>query len=287
LPQSANIYLRPIISASRRTDLPAFYGEWLQAQVRQGYVELPQPFSRRIRRVDLNPAAVGAWVFWSKNYQPFFSTLDFLAGVYHHRFLFHYTLNGFHAEAARLLEPGVPPAEISLATVQDLLSRFGRECISWRFDPVIFSTLTPYAERLETFRILAEKLCGLVGRCHISFVDLYGKVARRLRAAESRGWLRCHKPSEAEQVAFAEELREIAQVLRMPLYTCCEDAIGAQAGITPGHCVDAILLRELYPGVALETELRPTRRGCGCYYSIDIGQYNTCRHACLYCYASR
>ncbi|SHE67487.1 protein of unknown function [Desulfofundulus australicus DSM 11792] len=44
-----------IVSVSRRTDIPAFYGERFRQQVRQGWAVSCNPFSRRAVRVSLRP----------------------------------------------------------------------------------------------------------------------------------------------------------------------------------------------------------------------------------------
>lgn len=57
-------------------------------------------------------------------------------------------------------------------------------------------------------------------------------------------------------------------------------------GIAHGCCVDGDLIAEL-TGWTMAAKKDPNQRPeCGCLESIDIGQYNTCRHGCRYCYAT-
>jgi len=277
--------MKQILSVSRRSDIPAFYGEWFLQKVREGSVTLPSPFSRRIQAVSLCPEDVSAIVFWSKNYQPFWPILRQIRSLYHSRFLFHLTINGFSGSAKSLLEPGSPDTEEALKMARLLSEEFGPEKILWRFDPIIFSNLTPPEERLEAFSQLAGQIRGVTQRCYVSFVDLYGKVKRRFDAVEASGKIRFNKPELSEQVAFLENLKTIATPAGIQLFTCCEDEVGAAVGLPKGHCIDAELLRQLFPYEEFPTQMRPTRPQCGCYISRDIGAYHTCRHACLYCYA--
>lgn len=276
-----------IVSASRREDIPASQGDWLLRQIHAGYVDVPNPFSKKTCRVSLQPADVGAIVFWSKNYSPFFPTLEKINSLYDHRFLFHFTINGFQGPAKELFEPNIPNWQIAVQAAAMLSSTYGPETVLWRFDPIIFSSITPTAERLTAFATLAANLDGVVRRCYISFVDLYGKVRRRFARVTEEHQIAFPIPRFEDQVNFVRRLKQIASQHSIRLFTCCENDIADAGGITRGHCVDARLLQRLYPDIAFTTEIRPTRRECGCYFSRDIGTYNRCRHRCLYCYATQ
>jgi len=277
--------MKQIISASRRCDIPAFQGEWFLQQVGAGWVNVLNPFSRKSRPVSLSPAEVSAIVFWSKNYQPFLPVLGKITPLYQSRFLLHFTINGFSGLAKSLLEPGAPPSAAAIATARSLSREFGAEKVLWRFDPIIFSDLTPPEERLQAFRELAGQMAGVTRRCYVSFVDRYGKVRRRFVDLESTGQIRFIKPEPAQQSTFLGSLKPIAAAAGIQLFTCCEDESGTAAGIPKGHCIDTDLLKRLFPDEEFPVKIQPTRKGCGCYLSRDIGEYQTCRHACAYCYA--
>ena len=69
-----------IISASRRTDIPAFFAGWFMEKIRSGAVQVSNPFNpRQIRTVSLRPEDVDGIVFWSKNPAPFLENLDAIA----------------------------------------------------------------------------------------------------------------------------------------------------------------------------------------------------------------
>jgi len=276
----------PTISASRRTDIPAFYGDWFYQMAEQKYVDVPNPFSGKSTRISLDPDAVSAIVFWSKNYQPFLNTLQQIESCYQYRFLFHFTINGFQGNAKKLFESKTPEFKTAVKTAQYLANRYGKEKVIWRFDPIIFTNLTPASERLDTFAQIAQMLKQAVSRCYISFIDLYKKVKRNFKKLMLQENLHFLKPTFTEQVQFTRELTNLAARHGIEVMTCCEDEIAIAAGIARGHCIDAKLLQKLYPDQQFTAELRPTRKGCGCYVSSDIGTYNTCRHRCIYCYAN-
>ena len=60
-----------IVSASRRTDLPAFYTPWLLRRLGEGEVLVPSPrHPHRLSRIPLTPDVVDCLVFWTKNPTP-------------------------------------------------------------------------------------------------------------------------------------------------------------------------------------------------------------------------
>ena len=279
--------MKSIISASRRTDIPAFFGDWFRQQVKAGMVAVPNPFSGKFYCVSLRPEDVGAFVFWSRDYRPFLPILDEIGDLYAERFVFHVTVTGYTQTARDLLEPGVPLLADTLPALRELARRYGKDRIFWRFDPIIFSDLTPPQERLERFAGLAAILHDVTERCYISFVDLYGKVRRKFEQLEQSGRLRFWEPDLQREIELAQEMRKIAEREHIRLFTCCENGVSAASGITAGHCIDAPLLQKLFPDQQFVDRLKPTRAGCGCYASRDIGCYHSCAHGCIYCYANR
>lgn len=78
-----------IISASRRTDLPAFYSEWLFNRLREGYVLVRNPMNiHQIGKINLSPDVVDGIVFWTKNPIPMMNRLSELEKyIYYFQFL--------------------------------------------------------------------------------------------------------------------------------------------------------------------------------------------------------
>jgi len=248
---------------------------------------VPNPFSNRTYRVSLEPEEVNAIVFWSKDYNPFISILKKIEPIYKHRFLFHLTINGFQNRAKQLFEPNTPDFQTAIQSAIYLAEHYSKESVLWRFDPIILSTITPNSERIKAFEYLAGKLEGVVTRCYISFVDLYGKVRRRFEKLEQATDIRFYRPQFSEQVEIVRQLNKIASNHEIRLFTCCENSIAEAAGISKGHCIDSELLKHLYPEIQFTNQFKPTRKECGCYASRDIGRYDSCRHHCLYCYANK
>ncbi len=268
-----------IVSVSRRTDIPAFYGEWFRQLVRQGWAVSYNPFSRRAVRVSLRPENVGAFVFWSKNFGPF---LPYLAELktQGYKMTFLYTVTGLPG----VFEGRVPDAGVNVATFQTISKMFSPRHIQWRYDPIILTSITDEKYHLRRFRDLCRRLDGYTTRCYISFVQLYPKVRRRLRVLEKEG-IKLFSVPEAEQAALAQRLAEIAAEHGIELYSCCNDhLVGGR--VKKARCVDAELLAALFGLEAGLYRSKPTRKQCGCSESVDIGMYDTCPHGCIYCYAN-
>jgi hypothetical protein len=269
-----------IISASRRTDIPAFYSEWFMNRIRAGFAEYKNPFGGQRHRVSLSPEEVSCIVFWSRDYRPLLSHLDELErrGF---AFVFHFTITGLPAA----FDAFNPPTETAIETCRELAARYGAQRALWRYDPVVFSDQTDALYHAKRFRELASRLEGTTERCYFSFLDFYTKIEHNLEKVERETGLRCFDPQEAEKKDLASALAQAGGDHGISLYACCEDfAVGG--AVHKGHCVDAELIRALFPERAASVPIKPTRPGCGCYESRDIGAYDTCGHGCVYCYAN-
>jgi hypothetical protein len=276
-----------LISASRRTDIPAFYGEWFRDRLNAGWCETANPFSGEVFRVSLAPRDVLGWVFWSRNYVPFLGVLADLHAR-GQRFLCHFTITGYPAA----FDPRTLPAEEAIRTACRLAEEFGPDVVQWRYDPILLSSDTPPSWHRENFHQLAARLEGGVRRCIFSFPTMYKKTIRNLEAMAAqhsvRVWSRVAGDFAKEDLAaLAGELAAIATGHGIEMHSCCGDQwANPEAGIAKARCVDWPLLRRLTPGAGgIEVPRKPSRKGCGCYQSVDIGAYNTCGHGCAYCYA--
>lgn len=272
---------RQVISVSRRTDIPAWYAEWLMNRVRAGFAQHRNPFGGQIHAVSLRPDDVMALVFWSRNYAPLLPHLPELDergyGGY-----FHFTLTDYGTP----LEPYAPPTEQIIEVFHALASRYSPKHVLWRFDPIIFSKQMPPERMLERFERLAERLKGATERCYISLVDSYRKVRKNVEPLVNEGWWGSEPPELEVIQAFAAQLAAIAQRYGMTLHACCETVFSGVDGIQQAHCVDPLLLAQLFPERFHALRPAPTREGCGCFASRDIGAYDTCVHGCVYCYAN-
>lgn len=274
-----------IISASRRTDVPAFFSEWLMEAVAEGHVDVRNPFNpRRARRVSLRPDDVEAMVFWSKDPRPLVAHLDELDSR-GYRYYFQYTVNDYGPP----LEPNLPDLKRRLDTFRTLAARLGPERVVWRYDPIIVSSRMPLAHHVDRIGRIASSLTGCSKRLVISFMDFYSKTSRRLsevsRATGERFVDIALPEHRAELQDLARQVREIADGAGLEVSSCAEAVDLAKEGITWGACIDGELVERVF-GVRREFRKdRGQRPECGCVESVDIGTYNTCRHLCAYCYA--
>lgn len=275
-----------IVSASRRTDLPALYPAWLTGRLAAGFADVPHPFDpRRVRRVDLRPAPrgeLGALVLWTRNPSPLLDAVPgWEAGGL--RTLWLVTLTGY----PRALEPAAPDESQVVAAVHSLCALVGPDRVAWRYDPVLLCPAigvdAPWHRR--NFHRLATALSGATRRCIVSLYDDYAKARRRLAAAGLAPVGAEAMPGLPEEwVALFADLAAQASAHGIEVRSCCEEL--SAAGVAPGACIDGELLSRLWGLPARPTRDRGQRPGCRCVPSADIGVYDTCTHGCLYCYAT-
>jgi hypothetical protein len=265
-----------IISASRRTDIPAFYMPWFMNRLRAGTVAYPNPYGGQIHTLSLRAEDVHSIIFWSKFYGSFVRHVDEIRSR-GYVFCAHYTITG----APRHLEPKVPRWEQAVRVFHDLAAHTSPRHVQWRFDPILLTDDLDAAFYTARFRQIAAALEGATTRCYFSFATFYGKAVRRLE----RAGIRYRDPSQEARQVLVETLATVAADHGITLYACCQaDLLNEQ--IRQAHCVDADLLSELFPDRPLTGAPRPTRAQCGCFASRDIGIYDSCPFGCLYCYAN-
>ncbi len=269
-----------IISASRRTDLPAFHVPWFMARVAAGFCHWLNPFGGRVQRVDLRPEAVAAFVFWTRLPTPLLRVWPQLLDR-GYRGCFQFTLNDYPRE----LEPHAPDLGTALSAFAQASETVGPSFIGWRYDPIVLTDTLTADEHRRRFATLCRHLAGQTTRCTTSFVETYGKTRRALARVATRHGIRFITPGPDERLALARDLGDIARAHGITLHACCSADLTA-AGLTPAHCVDRSLIAQLRPDLRFTAANRPTRPGCGCHASIDVGAYDTCRFGCAYCYAA-
>lgn len=259
-----------IVSASRRTDIPAFHMDWLTARVREGFACSQNPRNpRQIRRVELNPDSTQL-VLWTKNAAPM---LQYLPVLEPFAYYVQYTLTPYGAE----IEPGLPDRQRRVDTFRRLSDILGPHRVVWRCDPFLWGSGISTEWLTDQYGSLAQALSGWTETCIISFVDLYRCMQRRF---SSQG-LRPGTAEEKTQIALA--VQRISQDCGMQAAACCESGPGGV--LPPAHCIDAGLLSRLAGTSLPAAKDRSQRPHCLCSSSVDIGAYDTCRHGCVYCYA--
>lgn len=286
-----------IISASRSTDIPAFYADWFMERWRRGYVTWINPFNRRKMYVSF--AKTRLIVFWTKNPEPLLNSLKELddCGVHYY---FQVTLNDYENEG---LEPGVPPLEKRLDTFQRLADLIGKERVIWRFDPLMVSDCLSVKQLLERAKSIGDVIHAHTEKLVFSYADIaaYRKVIRNLNETTMR------ELNQTERLEWATGLVQMNRTWNLALATCGEDMDLDNHGILHNKCVDDDLMVRLFSDdnalmsfigakpnmfaphgyeIAKSKKDKGQRAACGCVVSKDIGAYNTCPHLCSYCYAN-
>ena len=263
-----------IVSASYRTDIPAFYSTWFARRLAEGHAMVANPYGGKSYRVALRGEDVDGFVFWSRNMQPFRDNLANLGAP----FMVQYTVTGY----PRALEPSVLTAAQAIDDIKALARQYGGRAVVWRYDPIVFTDLTDAAFHRRNFAALAGALKGAVDEVCVSFAQIYRKSRRNLDLAAKQHGFTWRDPDWDEKQALLPELQAIAAAQNMRLTVCSQP----EAGGTGAACIDATRLSDL-AGHDIKARQKGNRRGCLCAESRDIGAYDTCPHGCAYCYAVR
>ena len=265
-----------IISASRRTDIPALYSEWLMTRLQDGVVYVPNPRNpKRLTQVELEPSNVDCLVFWTKNPQPMLPKLSALDSM-GYRYYFQFTLTPYDQKVEKRLPPKLERVEI----FKRLSDKVGPQRVIWRYDPLIFSGEYTEAYHLQQFAAMCKALGGYTEQCTISFLDVYVKMKKRMKLLGFRG------AEATERKRLAQGFAAIARENKLILASCSEQGDLAACGIKSAACIDVALIEQL-AGYPMQVKKDVNQRAaCGCCESIDIGVYDTCSLGCLYCYAT-
>lgn len=269
-----------ILSASRRTDIPAFYAEWFCNRLRDGFVVTRNPFNaNQLSKIKLDSSIVDAIVFWTKNAKPMLSHLDELdsSGI---AYYFQFTITPYGKD----LEPHLPTDKSSLIEAFKSLSAYlGPDRVIWRYDPILFNDKYTADFHEKAFERCASLLRGSTNRAVISFLDMDYNNTKAIKKTGIRDG------SVEEKNELAAFIAKSAAKFGMEVETCAEDIDLETCGIKHGHCIDADLIERM-TGKSLSSKGKQRdktqRLLCGCVASTDIGAYNTCLHGCAYCYAN-
>ena len=305
-----------IVSASRSTDIPAFYADWFFHRLKIGYSAWTNPFNGVKSYVAYQNTRF--IVFWSKNPYPIIKHLDFLnernIGCY-----FQYTLNNYENEQ---LEKGVPPLDSRIKTFKQLVDWLGKGHVIWRFDPLLLTTDISIEKLLQKIENIGDQLQGYTEKLVFSFADIL--LYRKVKANLEKNHIPYIDWTLDMMREFAAQLVALNQKWGYELATCGEKY--SFDGIAHNHCIDDnLIIRLAYndaelmkflkvqikpmptPNIFGEIEPLPQdaiilpngtyathgnnedkgqRQFCGCINSKDIGEYNTCPHLCEYCYAN-
>ncbi len=277
-----------IISASRRTDIPAWYGDWFIHRLREGFCEVQNPFNAgQVSRISLAREDVDCIVFWTRfprTLEPHLALLEELGYPYY----FLYTVLDYPRE----LEPHSPPLESRIDLFLRISEMIGPSRMVWRYDPILITPYLNTAYHAAAFGKIASLLRGAAERIIVSLYDAYGEADKRLedRPRKYRPSLRTRGPERvppAEATGLAglfSVLKETALRNGMEIQSCAGSLPGA---VKEGSCIDPELIERLCGAEIARKKDPGQRKECRCVVSRDIGAYNSCPFGCLYCYACR
>lgn len=262
-----------ILSASRRTDIPCYYTEWLLNRLKAGYALVRNPFSHsQVSRIPLSPETVDCIVLWTKDPQNMMDKLPELEAM-GYRYYFQFTLTPYDRSIERNLRE---KSEIEF-TFTALSKRIGRERVVWRYDPIILNDVLDITYHERQFARQAAKLADYTDTVVISFLDPYEKI----KSANLR------PPSVDEALKLAEIIGGVAELYGLRAVACCENMNYTSYGIAGSSCIDRSRIEKICGGKLALPADKNQRPGCGCVQSVDIGAYNSCLNGCMYCYANR
>ncbi len=269
-----------IVSASYRTDIPAFYGDWFERRLAAGACRVTNPYNGTAVEVPLGRESVDGFVFWTRNAGPFLGVLDRLAarGT---PFVVQYTLTAY----PRALERSVRPVDRTVGLLWELARRYGPRALVWRYDPVMLTSLTPPAWHEQTFAALARRLAGATDEVVLSFAQIYAKTRANSDRAGRRFGFSWWDPAPEEKAEILWGLGGIARREGLRPTLCAQPAL-LHPPLEAARCIDARRLSDL-AGAPVAAKTRGNRPGCLCARAVDIGAYDSCPHGCVYCYAVR
>lgn len=264
-----------ILSVSRRTDIPNYYSEWFYNRIKEGFLYVRNPMnSHQVSRIDLSPEVVDCIVFWTKNPA---NMLERLEELYEYQYYFQFTLTGY----GRDIEPNLPDKRSELiGTFKKLSEKIGKDRVIWRYDPILINERYSVEYHLKAFDEIANSLKYHTKKVIISFVDLYAKTQRNTKG------LNIQKLSKEQMVDIARELAKIAERNQLVIETCAEQIDLTNIGIKHGSCIDKSLIEKILGCRLVMGKDKNQREECGCYESVEVGTYNTCKNGCKYCYAN-
>lgn len=264
-----------IISASRRTDIPSFYSDWMFNRLKEGYVCVRNPMNiHQISQISLSPDVVDGIVFWTKNPTPM---LERIHELDKYTYYFQFTLNSYGKD----VEKNIPSKnDVIIPTFKKLSSIIGKERIVWRYDPILINEHYTIEYHKKYFKKLCESLSNYTEKCTVSFIDLYKNTERNIQP------LNIHIPLNDEVIDLMDFFSTVAKDNGIYIDTCAEEYDLSSLNVEHACCIDKQRLERI-GNYQLKIGKDKNQRGvCGCIESIDIGMYNTCENGCMYCYAN-
>jgi Domain of unknown function (DUF1848) len=273
-----------IISASYKTDIPAFYGDWFMNRLLAGSCKMVNPYNQQPYEVKLNHQEVDGFVFWTENIGPFLKYLPEVRDM-EYPFIVQHTINGY----PQALESRVIDYSRTIEHMKKLVD-YGADVAVWRYDPIIITDITSIDWHQDNFAKLAKSLEGTTDEVVISIAQIYKKTKRNMGLASKEFGLTWdkHERMLKDVVPFRDLIKALARTAKlygMQLKICSQKDFLTE-GVEEARCIDAgRLVRVSGNLLVAKPKLKGNRKECGCFVSKDIGEYDTCPHGCVYCYA--
>ena len=259
-----------ILNVSGRTDVVAFYTNWLMNRLKEGFIDVRNPFYKKmISRIYFKD--VDGIVFCTKNPIPILDKLDDIKIP----FIFHVTLTPYKKD----IEPNVPPKGLVIEAIKKISKKIGKKRIWIRYDPVFINDEYTLEYHLKNFDRMCELLDGFVDKIIISFLDMYQNVRYNMP------YLRPKTLTDNDYKEIGINFSNSAKNHGMTVQTCAEKRNLSEYGFKVSDCITKEVARKFTGKENFRTWT--ARKGkCRCVSMVDIGEYNTCINLCKYCYAN-
>lgn len=259
-----------ILNVSGRTDIVAFYSKWFLNRLKEGYVDVRNPFNANlVSRINFED--VDLILFCTKNPIPIIDKLDNIKIPY----IFHITITPYKND----IEPNLPSKSDIIKAVKKISTTIGIENVYVRYDPIFISEKYNTEYHIKAFTKLCSLLKGYVNTIIVSFIDNYQNVRKNLPYLKYRSF------TEEDYKLIGENFSKIAKNNNMVVQTCFEERNLTEYGFIKGECMSKELAFKLTGKTYKKWQARKGN-ACNCVELVDIGVYNSCNHLCKYCYAN-
>lgn len=261
-----------ILNTGLRTDIPGFFSEWFYNRIDEGFVYVRNPYAKNhIYSYKLDPELIDCIIFTTKNPRPMFRNLEKIDKFNQY---WHVTITPYGKE----IEPNVPPVDEVIDSFKFLSERLGKEKVTLRYDPIFISEKYSLEKHIDSFDYILDSLSDYTTEAIISFIDLYEKTKRNFPNAK--------EVTQDERLRIGEEFAKIGEKYNIKVKTCVEGTELERFGIDSSGCMTKEVIEKAI-NKNLNIPKQKARNGeCYCLLNNDIGEYNTCDHGCLYCYAN-
>ena len=259
-----------ILNISGRTDIVAFYSDWLINRLEEGYIDVRNPFNQKmVSRIMIED--VDLLFFCTKNPIPI---LDKLNNI-NKKIYFHVTLTSYKKD----IEPNLPPKNDIIKAIKKLSTIIGKENLVIRYDPVFVNDKYTVEYHVKAFDKLCCILDGYVEKILISFIDDYKNVRNNYRTLKYR------QLNEEDYKTIGINFSESAKKHNIVVHTCAEVRNLTEYGFIKDECMSKELAMKL-TGKNYKKWKARKNVPCECVEMADVGVYNSCKHFCKYCYAN-